>query len=136
MYNNSNNKQNIMKKEDCNLNEMQKIINYILVELNNTKLNEYKNLILEYFIKNKIVGKKFKSMQKIEFTKSIAKYVNNIKLREPSNKLYFAIITFDLNKIKISQHVKQNNDVKCYNYISKYFYVKYFIYIKYNNIGQ
>ena len=121
MYNDSNKKGNKIRIEDCNLYEMEKLINDILIELNNVSLNEYKNFILEYFIKNKIDGKKFKSMQKTEFTKSIAKYVNNTKLTEPFTKLYFAIIVFDLNKIKIVKHVKQNNDIKCQELYLKIF---------------
>ena len=84
--------------EQCDVQQMCLLVNYLIINLNLPKLNEHKIKIIEYYEKNNVDGIKFKNTKKKELNKAICNYLNNDKKANgPLNKLHAKIKNYDFN---------------------------------------
>eukprot|EP01084_Bolivina_argentea_P048384 89163_1 len=100
--------------EHCNLEQILFILNSNDIFKDLKKLNFVKSEIISYFQENNFNGKKLKEMNRKEFMKQIAGFMNNKKLTFELGKLYNRITKYILPKPdeqnNNSQQINSKND--------------------------
>ena len=92
--------------QDCTQEELREIVEErILPKLNNAKLNEHKQKILDFLKNHKMNGETFTKMEKKSFTGTLRDFCEpdtskNKKLNGPLTKLYNGIKNFDVKEFK------------------------------------
>ena len=90
----------ISKIQQCSNQHVSVMVKTSLDLMNNERLNENREVIIEYFIESKIDGVTLNDMKKREFTAPIvAKCDGNAKLNGPLMNLFAKLKQFDFNKV-------------------------------------